>query len=44
MQRLNIKEIDININTPEGQFGVKIPFDYGLNIIRANNSYGKVHV
>lgn len=41
MSRLKINRIKILSQTNEGQYGVEIPFSYGLNIIRADNSFGK---
>lgn len=41
MSRLKINRLKIISNTNEGNFGVDIPFTYGLNIIRADNTLGK---
>lgn len=41
MSRLKINRIRILSQTNEGRYGVEIPFSYGLNIIRADNSFGK---
>jgi len=38
---LKIKELEISANTAGGTFSTTIPFEDGLNIIRANNSSGK---
>jgi len=41
MLGLTILNIEVVANTNGGRFSVKIPFDSGLNIIRAENSSGK---
>lgn len=41
MSRLKINRLKIISRTNEGDFGVDIPFAYGLNIIRADNTLGK---
>jgi hypothetical protein len=38
---LKVEALRININTTNGRYGLDIPFDKGLNIIRGNNSSGK---
>lgn len=41
VSRLKINRLKIISKTNEGNFGVDIPFTYGLNIIRADNTLGK---
>lgn len=41
MLGLTIVNIEIAVNTSGGRFSVKIPFEKGLNVIRAENSSGK---
>lgn len=41
MLGLQIKELEISVDTAGGTFSTMIPFNDGLNIIRANNSSGK---
>ncbi|MDX1725648.1 MAG: hypothetical protein R3355_21400 [Pseudomonas sp.] len=41
MSRLKINRLKIISRTNEGDYGVDIPFAYGLNIIRADNTLGK---
>lgn len=41
MLGLTLLNIEIAVNTNGGRFSVKIPFNSGLNIIRADNSSGK---
>lgn len=41
VSKLKVNRLKIISRTNEGDFGVDIPFDYGLNIIRADNTLGK---
>ncbi|MBK0059726.1 hypothetical protein IAE40_13870 [Pseudomonas sp. S44] len=41
MSKLKINRLKIISRTNEGNFGADIPFSYGLNIIRADNTLGK---
>ncbi|MND23957.1 hypothetical protein D3C81_300630 [compost metagenome] len=41
MSKLKINRLKIISRTNEGDFGTDIPFSYGLNIIRADNTLGK---
>jgi hypothetical protein len=39
--RLRIRYLSIRVATVKGDFGAELPFDVGLNVIRADNSMGK---
>lgn len=39
--RLIIRAVQLDIDTTEGRAGVTVPFQRGLNILRADNSSGK---
>lgn len=41
MLGLNLKKLTITVVTKDKNFGVSIPFESGLNVIRAENSSGK---
>ena len=42
MQKLTLKSLKISISTKEGEFGQCLKFNKGLNIIRAENTSGKM--
>jgi hypothetical protein len=39
--RLRLRQFDLRVNTPDGPFGVSLPFSSGLVVLRADNSSGK---
>lgn len=39
--RLRIRHLSIRVATPKGDFGAELPFEAGLNVIRAANTMGK---
>lgn len=41
MNRITLRQLNILIDTEEGFFGTEIPFQEGLNILRAKNTRGK---